>query len=165
MITLRHAEPTDLSAIADLLYEVEHFYGTVECPPRPQWEQQIASLLFSDTPAARVLLAIEDDAPLGFASYSLLWPATGVSKSLFLKELYIRESYRRRGIGEILMSRLCSIAVETGSSRLEWATDAENIGAQKFYEKLGDVRTPTKIMYRAEGADLIRLSKLHPTRG
>lgn len=165
MITLRHAELSDLSVIADLLYEVERFYGTVEFPERQQWEYQITSLLFSDAPAARVLLAMEDIVPTGFASYSYLWPAAGVSKSLFLKELYVRAPHRRRGIGVTLMSRLCSIAVETGCSRLEWATDGENLGAQKFYEKLGNVRAPNKIMYRAEGEDLVRLSKLHPAQG
>lgn len=160
MIILRHADISDLLAVADLLFDVERFYGTVDFPPRQQWEQQIESLLFTDAPAARVLLALEDDEPQGFASYSFLWPAAGVSKSLFLKELYVRESQRRRGVGAHLMSRLCSIAVESGSSRLEWTTDADNSDAQKFYDKLGVGRASAKVMYRAEGDVLVRLSRM-----
>jgi GNAT superfamily N-acetyltransferase len=165
VITLRHANPSDLSVVADLLYEVERFYGAVDVPQRPKWEQQIVSVLFSDAPAARVLLAVEANEPQGFASYSFLWPAAGVSKSLFLKELYVREPHRRRGVGVSLMSRLCSIAIETGSTRVEWATDAENRDAQRFYEKLRAFRASTKIMYRAEGDDLIRLSQIRPDPG
>jgi ribosomal protein S18 acetylase RimI-like enzyme len=160
VITLRHADISDLSVVADLLYDVERFYGTVDFPPRQQWEQQIESLLFTDAPAARVLLAIRNGEPQGFASYSFLWPAAGVSKSLYLKELYVRESQRRRGIGAHLMSRLCAIAVESGSSRLEWTTDTDNSEAQKFYGKLGVSRASAKVMYRAEGDVLVRLSRL-----
>lgn len=160
MIAFRHAEPGDLPAVGDLLYEVERFYGAVEFATRPRWEHQIASLLFSEAPAARVLLALDAGVAVAFASYSFLWPAAEVSKSLFLKELYVRAPYRRRGIGASLMSRLCSIAVETGCSRVEWATDTANADAQSFYEKLGAARATGKVMYRAEGDDLVRLSQL-----
>jgi GNAT superfamily N-acetyltransferase len=160
VITLRHADISDLPVVTDLLYEVERFYGTVDFPPREQWEQQIESLLFSDVPAARVLLALQDDEPQGFASYSFLWPAAGVSKSLFLKELFVRESRRRRGVGAHLISQLCSIAVESGSSRLEWTTDTDNSDAQKFYDRLGVSRASAKVMYRAEGDVLVRLSRM-----
>jgi GNAT superfamily N-acetyltransferase len=164
VITLRHAESRDLSAVADLLYEVEQFYGATELPPREQWEEQISSLLFSDSEAARVLLAIVDAVPQGFASYSFLWPAAGVSKSLFLKELYVRDDYRKRGVGMSLISHLSSIAVETGSSRVEWTTDLSNVGAQNFYDKLGATPASNKIIYRVEGDDLIRLSRLRENR-
>lgn len=160
MTTLRHADISDLPVVADLLYEVERFYETVDFPPREQWEEQIASLLFSNAPAARVLLALQSEEPQGFASYSFLWPAVGVSKSLFLKELYVRENHRRQGVGVRLMSRLCSIAVESGSSWLEWTTDADNSDAQKFYDRLGVRRASAKVMYRVEGDVLVRLSRM-----
>lgn len=160
MITYRHAEPSDLPAIADLLYEVEAFYGATDLPPREPWEQQIASLLFSSAPAAHVLLAVDADGPQAFASYSFLWPAAGVTKSLYLKELYVRETHRGRGLGTGLMAQLYTIAQQTGSSRLEWATDTDNTDAQAFYDKLGATPTSGKIMYRAERDDLVRFSRL-----
>jgi GNAT superfamily N-acetyltransferase len=160
VITYRHADPGDLSAVADLLYEVETFYGSTDLPPREPWERQIASLLFSSAPAARVLLAVDTDGPQAFASYSFLWPAAGVTKSVYLKELYVRETRRGCGIGAGLMAQLSSIAQQTGSSRLEWATDTDNPDAQAFYDKIGASRASGKIMYRVEGSDLIKLSGL-----
>ncbi|GLY07817.1 MULTISPECIES: GNAT family N-acetyltransferase [Actinoplanes] len=156
----RHATADDLPAVAALLAEVERFYGADELPPRDEWERQIASLLFSDGPAARVLLAADGDGVVrGFASYSFLWPAAGITKSLFLKELYVREPFRRHGVGTALMARLGAIAVGTGCSRMEWSTDADNVEARRFYRRLGDLHMPSKLMYRAEGDDLLRLAQ------
>jgi ribosomal protein S18 acetylase RimI-like enzyme len=161
MINFRHAEQDDLSAVVDLLYEVEAFYGAVELPPREAWAQQVARVLFGAWPAARVLLA-GDDRPLGFASYSFLWPAAGVSSSLFVKELYVRKAHRGRGVGAGLMAELSSIAVEAGCSRMEWTTDADNHAAQAFYARLDSTPTANKVLYRVEGAGLLRLAHLQP---
>ncbi|GLZ00759.1 GNAT family N-acetyltransferase [Actinoplanes sp. NBRC 103695] len=160
MITFRHAEPGDLSTVADLMIEVERFYGTEEFPPRQDWERDIKAALFDPFPAARVLLAMEAAEALGLASYNFLWPAAGVSRSLFLKELYVRDPHRRRGIGIDLMSRLHTIAIDSGCSRVEWQTDALNIEAQMFYKKLGVAPMADKITYRSNGADLGRISQL-----
>ncbi|BCJ55897.1 N-acetyltransferase [Actinoplanes sp. NBRC 14428] len=160
MITFRHAEPDDLSMVADLLLEVERFYGAEDFPPREEWVNDIALALFSPFPAARTLLAVEADEPLGFASYNFLWPAAGVSRSLFLKELYVRESHRRRGIGLDLMSRLHAIAIEAGCSRVEWQTDEQNVEAQMFYKKIGVTPMSAKITYRSAGDDLDRISRI-----
>lgn len=165
MIKFRHAEPDDLSTVADLLVEVERFYGTEEFPPRQEWERDITLALFGPLPAARVLLAVDADEPLGFASYNFLWPAAGVTRSLFLKELYVREPHRRRGIGVDLMLRLHAIANEFGCSRVEWQTDAGNDDAQIFYKKLGANPMAGKITYRSDGLDLSRISQLRQREG
>jgi GNAT superfamily N-acetyltransferase len=54
------------------------------------------------------------------AAYSFLWPAAGVTRSLYLKELYVAEAFRRQSIGALLMQRLCQIALEHERSRVEW---------------------------------------------
>ncbi|GAA3348805.1 GNAT family N-acetyltransferase [Amorphoplanes nipponensis] len=159
MIAFRPAGPEDLSVVADLLYEVEAFYGTVEMVPRHVWQAQIALVLRSPSPPARVLLAVDDAEVVGFASYTFLWPAVGVSTSLFVKELYVREPHRGHGVGTALMAELSAIALEAGSSRLEWTTDADNTAAQAFYAKLDAPQASGKVMYRATSADLVRLSQ------
>ena len=35
----------------------------------------------------------------GMASYSFLWPAAGLTRSLYLKELYVAQDWQRQGIG------------------------------------------------------------------
>jgi GNAT superfamily N-acetyltransferase len=75
---------------------------------------------------------------------------------LYLKELYIIEAARQKGIGRLLMKRLYDIAVKTGCSRVEWTTDQDNPDAQRFYSELGVPVKESKLFYRIEGDELRR---------
>ena len=85
------------------------------------------------------------------ASYSFLWPAVGLTQSLFLKELYVRDAHRGHGVGRRLMERIFEVAAETGCSRVEWMTDRPNEAAQAFYAKVGCEPNTDKVFYRIEG--------------
>ncbi|MFF9128320.1 GNAT family N-acetyltransferase [Streptomyces sp. NPDC014889] len=61
--------------------------------------------------------AWDDGEPLGFASYSWLWPAAGAEVSLYLKELFVRVPYRRHGVGAELMDAVQAAAAGLGCSR------------------------------------------------
>jgi GNAT superfamily N-acetyltransferase len=119
---------------------------------------QITSALFSTPPSAYALLAWDDDKLVGIAAYSFLWPAAGVSRSLFLKELYVSEKTRRHGVGQMLMSELCRIANESGCERLEWTADADNPIALKFYERIGVPHDSSKLFYRIRGDALLEMA-------
>lgn len=148
-IRLARAQPGDEAAVAVLCAELDRFYG--EEPEGTDGERaaQVRAALFADPPLARALLAWDGDALAGFASYSFLWPAAGLTSSLYLKELYVVESHRRTGLGRLLMDGLHEIAVARGCSRVEWTTDTGNPGAQAFYEALGARPKAGKIFYRA----------------
>jgi GNAT superfamily N-acetyltransferase len=160
MIEIRPSSEADVATIVDLLEDLERFYGTTDFPDRNLRERQVTTLLFGPLPAARVLLAHDDEHAVGLASYSLLWPAAGVTASLYLKELYVQSSHRGRGIGRRLMARVCAIAADTGCSRVEWTTDRDNAAALAFYERLGAPANTAKVMYRVDGADVARLAGL-----
>ena len=148
MIKLADAAPADAAAIAGLLAELAVFYGgTPEGTPGERAEQ-VDAALFGDPPAARALLAWDGSELAGLASWSFLWPAAGLTRSLYLKELYVGQAYRRAGVGKLLMEELHRIAADHGCSRVEWTTDMGNSGAQRFYESLGATPLATKIFYR-----------------
>ena len=94
-------------------------------------------------------MALHEGAPAGLAAYSFLWPAVGVTRSLYLKELFVRAASRRHGIGKLLMRELDRIAAEHRCSRIEWTADAGNPDAQRFYAALGAEPLATKVFYRA----------------
>jgi GNAT superfamily N-acetyltransferase len=148
LITLTDAAPADAAAIACLLAELDTFYGDSPVGTPDERAGQVRAALFSDPPAARVLLARDGHVLAGLASWSLLWPAAGLTTSLYLKELYVARAYRRTGTGTLLMEGLHRIAAERGCSRVEWTTDTSNPGAQQFYESLGVSPLPAKIFYR-----------------
>lgn len=128
-----------------LLGEIEHYYGGEPVPGDPE---QIRRALFSSGPAATVLLARDGDDVLGLASYAYLWPAAGAETSLFLKELYVRDSARHRGVARALMAELRKAAADSGCSRIEWTADTNNPPALAFYETLVVQPDTGKVFYR-----------------
>lgn len=150
MVTITDAEPRDARALADLLLEMEQFYGGKDLETAETKVGHINSALFSGAPAARVLLARGGPELAGMAAYTFLWPARRTTTSLYLKELYVRQSYRGRGVGRLLMQHLFKRAADHGCSRVEWTADEDNAEAQRFYEKLGFSAHPSKIFFRAE---------------
>lgn len=148
MIKLVDAAPADAGAIAGLLAELAVFYGDTPEGTPDERAEQVRAALFGDPPAARALLAWDGAALAGLASWSFLWPAAGLTRSLYLKELYVAQAHRRTGAGKLLMEGLYRIAADYGCSRVEWTTDTGNSGAQRFYESLGATPLTTKIFYR-----------------
>lgn len=148
MVIVKAAEPGDTEAIARLAEEMDRFYGATDTEPFEPRIRQINEAIFSDSPSAYAILAWGDESLIGFASYSFLWPAVGLTRSLYLKELYIAEKARRRGIGKLLMRRLYEIAIQQDCSRVEWTTDQDNVDAQQFYAELGVAVNRSKLFYR-----------------
>lgn len=148
-IRISPAKPDDIPAMSELLAEMDRFYGSDTTDPDEVREQQIYQALFGEPPAGRALLARDDEQLVGMAAYSFLWPAVGLTRSLYLKELYVADAYQRRGVGRLLMAALYEIAAEHECSRVEWTTDTDNTGAMAFYAELGVPIEKSKIFYRA----------------
>lgn len=155
---VRPAGTDDAEAIAILMDELDRFYGADEVEPVEQRAEKIRTTVFRPPSPAYVLLAWEDSEPVGLATYSFLWPAAGVTQSLYLKELYVAADHRRRGIGELLMRHVCQVALDYDCSRVEWTTDDDNRLAQAFYDELGVPKNHAKIVYRLEDALIANLA-------
>lgn len=153
MVVVTLAEPQHVDSLAVLLEDLDRYYGTTEFEPFDQRVAQIRDALFGEVSAASALLAWHDADLVGMASYSFLWPAAGVTRSLYLKELYVAQGWQRQGIGRLLMDNLIAVATKHGCSRVEWTTDRESEDAQRFYAKLGVPVNEGKLFYRIEVGD------------
>ncbi|XP_054778832.1 probable acetyltransferase NATA1-like [Prosopis cineraria] len=74
------------------------------------------------------------------AGFVLFFPnyATFLGKpGFYVKDLFVRECYRRKGLGKMLLSAVAKQAVEMGYGRVEWAVLDWNVNAIKFYEGMG----------------------------
>jgi GNAT superfamily N-acetyltransferase len=150
VVVVTPANPGDAEAIALLAEEMDRFYGATEAEPLDLRIRQITEALFTAQPCAYALLAWEDDRLVGFAAYSFLWPAVGLTRSLFLKELYVVQAARRAGVGKQLMDALFEIAAKNDCSRVEWQTETTNQAARSFYAGLGAPEFEGKVFYRVE---------------
>ncbi|MEM6532958.1 MAG: GNAT family N-acetyltransferase [Myxococcota bacterium] len=71
--------------------------------------------------------------------YVTQWTYAG-SPNLVLKELFVDETYRGRGVGRALMAAVRHEAENLGASRIIWKVLTSNEKAQRFYSSLGAVR-------------------------
>jgi GNAT superfamily N-acetyltransferase len=152
VITVSAAQPDDAAAIGGLLEELARYYGAAEAEAPYRDQGQVSDMLFGSPPTAYALLARDADGAgpvAGMAAYSFLWPAVGTTRSLYLKDLYVSEAYRRRGVGKLLMRAVFETAASLGCVRVEWTADPANPAALAFYAGLGFASHP-KVFYRAE---------------
>ncbi len=156
MVTVGPAEPAHAEALAELAGEMVRFYGAAGADPLELRISQINQSLFGDPPSSYCLLAWDNGRLIGFAAYSFLWPAIGLTRSLYLKDLYVSGTARRKGVGQLLIQQLYEIAIRNECSRVEWTTDRDNLAARQFYVKLGVPVTESKIFYRVEADELQR---------
>ncbi|MEE6270434.1 MULTISPECIES: cyclophane-containing RiPP N-acetyltransferase HaaN [Streptomyces] len=151
-VTIRPAETGDVPAVAELVEEMDRFYGETEVQPLAERLCQVERALFGSPPLACALLVEDADGDLvGLAAYGFLWPAAGSTHSLFLKELYVRDTCRHQGVGARLMGELRALAAaRPGCTRIEWTTGRDNPGARAFYASLGFTEFEGKVVYRIE---------------
>ncbi|KAL9402678.1 hypothetical protein Peur_006527 [Populus x canadensis] len=74
------------------------------------------------------------------AGFVLFFPnfSTFLGKpGFYVEDLFVRECYRRKGLGKLLLSAVASQAVKMGYGRVEWVVLDWNVNAIKFYEEMG----------------------------
>lgn len=154
-ITIRHFEPDrgDTLPLVELFKEMQAYYKA-PCPPH----DELVEGLLNRPENSEFLLAVEGETVLGFAAYTALYPGPYVQPGIFLKELYVGNSYRGKKIGEKLMRELSKLAIARGLKRIDWTADGEDARLLKFYDGLGGDRRPEKLFYRLTGADLEALA-------
>ncbi|NTJ10464.1 GNAT family N-acetyltransferase [Rhizobium lusitanum] len=142
-----------LPALAALMEEMQAHYQ-VPCPSRAE----IIAGLKAMPQGAEILIVEENDATLGFAAFSGIYPGPGLKPGIFLKELFVSAAQRSRGLGRDLMRALAELAQERGLARIDWTADPENARLLDFYDGLGGTRKPDKLFYRLDGKALEELT-------
>ncbi|MEX0283549.1 MAG: N-acetyltransferase family protein [Paracoccaceae bacterium] len=153
-ITIRRAEAADQPALAALMLESNrHYWGAWD--GAEEMTDTAAQAIVNGQSGVQAYLAMEDDKPLGFATVTLLHPAPTAAGTLFLKDLYVSQAARRRGLGSLFMQALARIAQEQGCARFDWTAETDNPRALDFYDDLGAERVEEKVYFRLSG-DLLR---------
>jgi GNAT superfamily N-acetyltransferase len=134
-IRIRAAERDDVSAMIGLISELAEYERAADRVSGN--EELLLEALFGSEPLAEAVIAERDRATVGFALFYRSFSTWECRPGIWLEDLYIKPEHRRAGIGHALVSRLASIALERGYTRLEWAALDWNAPALGFYEKLG----------------------------
>jgi [ribosomal protein S18]-alanine N-acetyltransferase len=119
--------PNDAAAVMAAAAVFDH-------PPRAD-----ATARFLAERGHHLLIAYDGAAPVGFISgVETVHPDKGAE--MFLYELGVAGSHRRRGIGRALVEALAALAREQGCYGMWVATDEDNVAALATYRSVGALR-------------------------
>ena len=99
-------------------------------------EERLRATLFTDQPAAEVLIAWLDDKPAGFALFFHTYSTFLAQRGVFLEDLFVSPEARGAGVGRALLAALARIAVDRECGRMEWSVLDWNELAIGFYRRL-----------------------------
>ena len=121
-------------------------------------EETLRESLFGSRRSAEVLLAYDDDKPVGFAVFFHNFSTFLGKPGLYLEDLFVIPEMRGKGFGKALLSRLAKIACDRNCGRFEWAVLDWNTPSIEFYKKLGAVPMDEWTIFRVTGDALKKLA-------
>ena len=156
MIEIRKATEKDIDIIFNFIKELA-IYEKLENEVTATEDLILETLFKNDK--ADVLIASYDGNPVGMALYFYTYSTFLGRIGIYLEDLYVKEEYRGKGIGKLLIKNLAKICLDNGYGRLEWSVLDWNKPSIDFYESL-DAKPQTEwIKYRLEGKSLKKLSE------
>ncbi|MEG1910427.1 MAG: GNAT family N-acetyltransferase, partial [Bacteroidales bacterium] len=85
----------------------------------------------------KVIIAYEEEKPVGFALYFYNFSTFKGRKGLYLEDLFVYPQHRGKGYGKALLLHLAQQAQEENCGRMEWIVLDWNQSAIDFYHSLG----------------------------
>jgi GNAT superfamily N-acetyltransferase len=155
-LLIRPARVEDVAVILELIRDL----ATYERAPDEvtATEERLIDVLFGEKPAAEVLLAFEEESPVGFAVYFYNFSTWLGRAGLYLEDLFVKPEKRGRGYGRGLLVELAKIARDRGCGRMEWAVLDWNEPAIKFYHSLGAKPMHEWTVFRLTGGEIGKLA-------
>jgi GNAT superfamily N-acetyltransferase len=121
-------------------------------------EEDLNATLFSDNPAAEVLIGYVGNDPVGFALFFHNYSTWLGKRGIYLEDLFVRPRARKHGVGYALLRELARIAVERNCGRLDWSVLNWNEMAINFYKRIGAEPMDEWTTFRLKGDPLLRLA-------
>ena len=100
-------------------------------------EDGLCAWLFSERPAAEVVLAYVGDTVAGFALFFHNFSTFLGRHGLYLEDLFVVPEWRGKGVGKQLLAHVATIAESRKCGRMEWAVLDWNESAIAFYRRMG----------------------------
>lgn len=134
-VKIRFAKTEDLPAIVELCalhaaYEESSYDATGK-------QEQLQSALFCDSPDVFCLIAEVDGSAEGYAVYMRQYSTWDAMHYIYMDCLFMKESMRGFGIGEMLTDRIKMEGANLGCNLVQWQTPDFNVRAIKFYKRIG----------------------------
>jgi len=147
----------DIPLIRELILELAEYERALP-GEAPVTEKDLADTLFSQNPAAEVLIAYLGDETAGFALFFHNYSTWLGKRGIYLEDLFVRPPARKHGVGFALLRELARIALERGCGRLDWSVLTWNELAISFYKRIGAKHMDDWTTFRLTGDALANLA-------
>lgn len=118
--------------LAELFY---HSDAVLHPVPHSHLENTFNEIIAS-SPYLDACKIIYEDKIAGFALFAITYSQEAGGKVLWLEELYIKEEFRNKGIGKEFFKEIFE-NLPSDFKRIRLEVEEENVGAVRFYKRLG----------------------------
>ncbi len=132
-ITIRPAQPEDISLLCDLLADLFTLESDFE-PVREKQARGLGALIADPSASSIVLVAVMGKKVVGMASVQTLISTAEGGRVGLVEDVIVDRSYRRRGVGVMLLDSATAWSREQGLKRLQLLADSNNRPAVDFYK-------------------------------
>lgn len=131
-IVIRETRKEDVTSVLALIRELATFEKAPEQVTNTA--EQMISEGFGSQPAFESIVAELDGSIVGMAIYFVKY-STWKGKGIYLDDIYVQESMRRKGIGKLLFDAVIQIAANKEANQLHWQVLNWNTPAIEFYKQ------------------------------
>lgn len=135
-IEIRSAQKSDIPFILTSIFEVNNKSGMTD--PAYLTETILEQDVFSENPAASIIIASKDNQSVGFAMYTPMYFTT-LGRTLWVTQIFTHSDYRKQGIATQMLDYLKEQNPEYKA--LLWAAAKDNNAAKDAFDKI----TPMKV--------------------
>lgn len=157
------ARPAGLADIDAIHQRLRHFGAHIG---HPEWvsatREQLAEALFGAAPKGHAHVATIGDGVVGVALWFLTFNFWMARPILYLEDLFVDAEARGAGAGEALMKALAAEARARDCAWMDWIVLTDNLGGQRFYDRIGARAQPEWRLWRLEGEALAALAGERP---
>jgi GNAT superfamily N-acetyltransferase len=135
MLSIRAATVNDVALLKTLICELAEYERE-----RDQVVTSEADLVrdgFGPQPKFRALIAECDGQAAGYALFFGFYSTWEGRSGLFLEDLFVRQTFRGKGIGKALLAKVAGIAQHEKCYGVRWEVLDWNQPAIEFYKRLG----------------------------
>jgi ribosomal protein S18 acetylase RimI-like enzyme len=115
--------------------------------------------LRANSDVAKVTIAEEAGSMLGVCLWTLAFSSWRGAKGIYISDLYVQPEARGRKIGEALLQEVVKQADQVGAKYVKMEVDENNLGAQRFYQRLGFVNKPEDRFYVLEPGEFAKMAE------
>ena len=125
-------------------------------------EERLKIALFGEGKTAEAIVAFEDETAIGYAVFYPNFSTFRGQRGFYLEDIYITQSFRKQGVGEMMLRFIAKLGKERGFERIDFLVLEWNTPAVEFYKKLGAIRDEEERHFKFTDEAFQKLSMSEP---